>query len=79
MPEEALNTLKESGFTPEQLGSAVLYAAEEYPAEEVGENLIKVLQNLDNDDEFEVFESVLRAITSKGFGELLEDIEENTD
>ena len=76
MLNEALDEMKKSGLTPEQFGNAVVFSIEECSSEDVGRELVSILQSLENDDEFAVFEKVLSALTAKSYGELIEEIDE---
>lgn len=73
---EALDNMTESGLTPEQFGNAVIFSVEECSPEDVGKELVSILQSLENDDEFAVFEKVLTALTSKSYDELIEENDE---
>lgn len=75
MLEQAISAFREYGFTPEQFGTAVLFSAQESSADDVGQRLVSILRNLNNDDEFELFDNIIEAIVSKTYDEILEDME----
>lgn len=62
-----------SATPDDKIGGLLMFAVESSSADEIGENIRNLFESFDNEDQLEVFQSVIRAITGQTLDELIEE------